>query len=1012
MARLNQIVDFTYKDNALRNTYDIESTPDLFTLAMINDKSLSLMLYGNDQFKDLDEKELIRQMIDFASKPANMEDLGITDPSQLDYNVYLYTNTEESIKQFSKDMMTMLMCKPLSGDKKCGHDFVEYCGWNSARYDLQLIVCIKLLCDFYGAALTPKLIRRASNAIIRYDGKPYKFAEYLEDYMGGAIKQKDFRYYRNLALWFDGHIDWAAIAKTEDSGEERQFPPGLKKEMAKFGMDIIIDTSVADDFEKIWSTEDKENLVDYNFNDVLGTKQTAKNQIIASGLDARDMVRRMYPYTSARATSLQDLQKYEPAARDATAASVAGLVLIGPERKKPVDYPAVDFTFPVPDGKGGTKKVDLLEYMKENEAFMHPHLYTFFSHFRGKDTLKSWELKQIIAAQPITHSAIINIPYYRDGKPTDTAIAASTGGAHGFVKAGLSKMNEAEVDAWIRSGEGANKAETPTIDVKNIWHADWSSFYPVMASKMGMYLSSDGVDRYTSIIDYRIQIKDKMEEFPDRSTWTSDLYKMQEDQMGLKFVLNNATGAGNTHNPYALLPLDNKTLSMRLIGNMNIWCLAQRLTQAGAFLISTNTDGVYFCNMDGDTAKKIIDEYVELYGMGVDPVPLDRFINRDTSNRVEYVNGHRNQTAGRLRFGNDLTFPDSAIGRNISYPIVSCNAALEYMDKVEDWLQKPYDNTFIRNYIESLLEDDKFNIESWYHINVAKTKKLTVNDEVQQGINRLVLTKDGDEFGTITSKTPKKANIYHIWKQLLAGKDVREVRTFSNREEDLERIQTVDGKQYNLADLTAEEAEKLQSMPDRFKVESRELKTKTKYSATIIAPVEWDEACLNRLDLSNPKAVQMLIKSTNQDGDTIYLPANVPAIEMAKDIFNRICDSSDAKFIGFKNKESGQYEPLLEIAKSKKLTNYTSNIGKVLNTHQSLLDFDKAELDVDAYVLWAENLLAGWKVSCDLPALGMKSIDDTVVVGSKSVKKLTKKDVEISKLADIYLGMVKSDEKY
>ncbi len=81
--------------------------------------------------------------------------------------------------------------------------------------------------------------------------------------------------------------------------------------------------------------------------------------------------------------------------------------------------------------------------------------------------------------------------------------------------------------------------------------------------------------------------------------------------------MNNATGAGNQHNPYALLPVDNKTLSMRLIGNMLIWCLAQRLTQAGAYIISTNTDGIYFANMDIEESEKLIKEYVSVYGMVV-----------------------------------------------------------------------------------------------------------------------------------------------------------------------------------------------------------------------------------------------------------------------------------------------------------------------------------------------------------------------------------------------------------
>lgn len=38
-------VDLSYKDNALRVTYDIESTPDLFTLAMIHNDAFGLSFF-------------------------------------------------------------------------------------------------------------------------------------------------------------------------------------------------------------------------------------------------------------------------------------------------------------------------------------------------------------------------------------------------------------------------------------------------------------------------------------------------------------------------------------------------------------------------------------------------------------------------------------------------------------------------------------------------------------------------------------------------------------------------------------------------------------------------------------------------------------------------------------------------------------------------------------------------------------------------------------------------------
>ena len=77
-------IDFSYKENPLKVTYDIESTPNLFTLAMIHEKALTLMIFGDEQFNDLDHDDLVRQMKDFAGKKINMRMLGIKSVDDLD----------------------------------------------------------------------------------------------------------------------------------------------------------------------------------------------------------------------------------------------------------------------------------------------------------------------------------------------------------------------------------------------------------------------------------------------------------------------------------------------------------------------------------------------------------------------------------------------------------------------------------------------------------------------------------------------------------------------------------------------------------------------------------------------------------------------------------------------------------------------------------------------------------------------------------------------------------------
>lgn len=982
-------IDFSYKENPLKVTYDIESTPNLFTLAMIHEKALTLMIFGDEQFNDLDHDDLVRQMKDFAGKKINMRMLGIKSVDDLDYHVkhYIMGNARD-MKLLERDMQRMQTCMPLDVDVDLGYDFAEYHGWNSARYDLPMIVCIKLLARELGPSLRPQTIRMVSNAIVRFDGRPYEFPKHLEERMHGLIRANVYRRERNIAIWFDGHLDWAAIARQQDGGEESQYPPALKGEMAKFGLDIIIDESVGDDSEKIWTEEEKKDLVEYNFNDVLGTRQISKNKILVGWLVSRDIVRRMYPYTSARAVPFEKLEFIDPSERDCSAANLAGLVLVGPNKIRPIDWEKVQYLFPVPDGKGGHKIVDLLEYMKQNEPFMHDDMYAFFDHFRNKDTRKSGDFYRVKQSQPITHGPTMNLPYYRDNKPTDSVITISCGGAHGFPKIGLSKFSEDEVKEWIRSKTGATREEAPTIDVTNIVHADWSSFYPVMTSKMQLYVGQDGIDRIIEMFNRRMEIKKIIMENPDRSKWTKEISDLNEEQMGIKFVMNNATGAGNQHNPYALLPVDNKTLSMRLVGNMLIWCLAQRVTQAGGYIISTNTDGIYFANISLEEAQRIIHEYVEVYGMEVEPEPLERFINRDVSNRIEFVNGHRNIVSGRLRWGNELIYDDGAIGRSAVYPLASCYAALEYMND-PDWLQKPYDRNVIRDLLQEIVKNDEIGLQPWYHVHKAKSIFLTLNGKKLQKVNRIVMVKDGDKLGTLQSKSPSKSDRTKIFCDLRNGvvKDLSEI--------------VLDGKE-----IVIDETE-FYDIPrsDNFTYYDVKMKTKTKYVKREIVKPEFVD--LDKMDLTKP--IKMLIKETDLKNNDIFRVVDEEMPRISETLYEALSKSKNATYIGFPSKaDPTVYLPLKMVKAGENVTGYTSTICKLVNTAQEVEEFDRSQLDLEAYARWAEDLLEGWKISADFEELGMKKVDDTV--GEKteqsSSKRVSKKDISISIVEDLYSNMV------
>lgn len=956
-ARQTAAIDLSYKDNAMKCEYDIESLESIFSIVFMHDKAVTLVFFGDESYDTITNEELRNVAINFMQGEKTLETFpGITDASQLDYHIVrAYTGDEESIFDLYKLLVRFITCKPLPTDDQYNFGFVEYCGWNSARYDLPLMIIVKELIERMGKKVRPADIRRASDIIIHYEGSPWGFPyELARGTKGwGNITDSAYRLMLNIALYSDGHIDWASTAKLGDEGAEQKFPPGLKKEMARFGMNIVIDDLVGGEQGKTIDRQDVLDLMYYNCNDVLGTRIIGQNVRLRSKLQAHDNLNKMYPYTSAKSVPFDKLSRISPLARDCTEASLSGTILIGPRRIRPIDSETIQYDFPVPDNREGakddtTRSVDLLEYMKETEDFMHPLIYQFFDYFRGKDTRSSYDNFMVSKNQPITGSAMMNCPYYRDGKPVDSFVRLSTGGAHGSIMTGLRNMSESQIEEWVRSDRGALDSESPTLDLDDVAHLDWSSFYPQLATRMELYKTAEGVDRYTDIIRERFRIKEALPF--DKSQWGPDDYKLDQDQDALKVVLNAVTGAGNTHNPRALIPLDNKTMSMRLMGNMHIWCLGQRLTQAGGLVIATNTDGLYMVGLSNDEIDKVVEGYVHDYGMPVEPEYVDRFINRDTSNRIEMLEGRVREVRGRLRHGVQPTYTDDAIGKNVPYPLAAAHAVIRYISEDRDWLTKDYDRERLVQYIQDIYETNGDNVEPWYQIHVGSgSMRLTVDGVRKEKINRVVMTKPevGSYLATERSAELRKAEAQEFWNRRANNESLTQIA------EEMGLIWT-------------EETEGLDFSTLRFcrKVDDPELGKKKPESVNVQWPGEFaNDAEFNDYWKQNGIACLAALPK-NAERDAEYVP--------------------------------------LKVWRESSLTNYTSNYGRVLNSVEELNSFSLEDLDLDAYVRWSENLLDGWKKTADFPDIGLTARDDTVVVKKTGKKRVTKKQRAIDLVHWLY----------
>src|SRR5699024_4466478 len=134
------------------------------------------------------------------------------------------------------------------------------------------------------------------------------------------------------------------------------------------------------------------------------------------------------------------------------------------------------------------------------------------------------------------------------------------------VYSGLSNKSNEEVKQWIKNHVEPPGKLRPTIDEENIVHIDWSSFYPVLAKKMQIYLTKEGYDRYSNMVTRRLEgvkperaklkkiLAEQRDSLSDKEIqeYEHQIDLLNKEDAGSKFILNNATGGGNTKKSYAL----------------------------------------------------------------------------------------------------------------------------------------------------------------------------------------------------------------------------------------------------------------------------------------------------------------------------------------------------------------------------------------------------------------------------------------------------------------------------
>lgn len=161
-------------------------------------------------------------------------------------------------------------------------------------------------------------------------------------------------------------------------------------------------------------------------------------------------------------------------------------------------------------------------------------------------------------------------------------------------------------------------------------HEDFTSYYPNLLIMMGAFVNTGlGYDRYEEIFGNKERfgklMKDKSLPEEERA-----VYKVQRE--GTKLVLNSASGAADAtfDSP---IRMNNRIISMRIIGQLFSWRIGQAQTIKGAKIISTNTDGLYSV-MEQEENDRILAEEASTIGVAIEPEPMF-LISKDSNNRLE-----------------------------------------------------------------------------------------------------------------------------------------------------------------------------------------------------------------------------------------------------------------------------------------------------------------------------------------------------------------------------------------
>lgn len=272
--------------------------------------------------------------------------------------------------------------------------------------------------------------------------------------------------------------------------------------------------------------------------------------------------------------------------------------------------------------------------------------------------------------------------------------------------------DEPVVFAPARNGSTKLRPRYTHTSAALVTHEDFTSYYPNLLRNMRAFWNERlGEDRYAAIFEAKQAYGRQMK---DPAITPAERARLQVLRNGTKLILNSASGAGDTTFGHSPIRMNNRIISMRIMGQIMSWRIGQAQTLAGARIISTNTDGLYAAG-DPRTNVRVLREQSGRVGVEIEPETLF-LVSKDSNNRIEMsVPADQDRTAPHrweitgASGGTLACYREPTPAKALAHPAVIDAALVRYLRQItvsqgEAGLARAFDPVLGRRILTDILE--------------------------------------------------------------------------------------------------------------------------------------------------------------------------------------------------------------------------------------------------------------------------------------------------------------------